>query len=147
MSPDQKRAKDLYIKGRKPSEIAEELELSMSTVYKWIKDEKLGFEKDKRIANFSVDAMSEMLLGAYKEMIVDISENPLKLQNSGIADSVLKVVKAIKSLEKDVDYLGISADVVMKATELIKDEYPNYLENWKNIVPRLLEHLEEEYGK
>ena len=42
MSPDQKRAKDLYIKGKKPSEIAEELELSISTVYKWIKDEESG---------------------------------------------------------------------------------------------------------
>ena len=107
MSPDQKRAKDLYIKGKKPSEIAEELELSISTVYKWIKDDKLAFEKDKRIANFSVEAMSELLLGAYKEMIVDIAENPLKLQNAGIADSILKVVKAVKSLEKDVDYLDL----------------------------------------
>ncbi len=147
MSPDQKRAKDLYIKGKKPSEIAEELELSIGTVYRWISKEELGFEKDKRIANFSVEALSEMLLGAYKEMIVDIAENPLKLQNAGTADSVLKIVKAIKSLEKDVDYLGVSADVIKKATELIRDEYPNYLENWKNIVPRLLEHLEEEYGK
>ncbi len=147
MSPDQKRAKDLYIKGKKPSEIAEELELSISTVYKWIKDDKLAFEKDKRIANFSVEAMSELLLGAYKEMIVDIAENPLKLQNAGIADSILKVVKAVKSLEKDVDYLGISADVIKKATELIMNEYPKYVDNWKEIVPRLLEHLEEEYGK
>ena len=74
MSPDQKRAKDLYIKGRKPSEIAEELELSIGTVYKWIKDEKLCFEKDKKVANFSVEAMGELLLIAYKEFIIDISE-------------------------------------------------------------------------
>ncbi len=147
MSPDQKRAKDLYIKGRKPSEIAEELELSIGTVYRWIRDEKLGFEKDKRVANFSVEAMGELLLIAYKEFLIDISENPKKLQDPAVADSIVKITKSIKSLEKDVDYLGISADVIKKATELIRDEYPNYLENWKNIVPRLLEHLEEEYGK
>ncbi len=147
MSPDQKRAKDLYIKGKKPSEIAEELELSISTVYKWIADKELSFKKDKNIANFSVDAMSELLLGAYKEFIVDISENPAQLKNPAVADSIIKITKAIKALEKDVDYLGISADVIKKATELIMEEYPNYIENWKEIVPRLLEHLEEEYGK
>ncbi len=147
MSPDQKRAKDLYIKGKKPSEIAEELELSISTVYKWIADKELSFKKDKNIANFSVDAMSELLLGAYKEFIVDISENPAQLKNPAVADSIIKITKAIKALEKDVDYLGISADVIKKATELIMEEYPNYIENWKEIVPILLEHLEEEYGK
>ena len=114
---------------------------------RWIRDEKLGFEKDKRVANFSVEAMGELLLIAYKEFLIDISENPKKLQDPAVADSIVKITKSIKSLEKDVDYLGISADVIKKATELIRDEYPNYLENWKNIVPRLLEHLEEEYGK
>lgn len=147
MSPDQKRAKDLYIKGKKPSEIAEELELSISTVYKWIKDEKLGFEKAKRLANFSVDAMGEMLLEVYKEFIVGLQDNPERLKDPATADSVIKMTKAIKSLEKDVDYLGVSADIIKKATELIREEYPNYLDDWKNIVPKLLEHLEEEYGK
>ena len=101
MSPDQKRAKDLYIKGKKPSEIAEELELSISTVYKWIKDEKLGFEKAKRLANFSVDAMGEMLLEVYKEFIVGLQDNPERLKDPATADSVIKMTKAIKSLEKE----------------------------------------------
>ena len=147
MSPEQKRARELYIKGKKPSEIAEEMDLSKTTIYKWIRDKELGFEKAKRLADFSVEAMGEMLLEVYKEFIVGLQDNPERLKDPATADSVIKMTKAIKSLEKDVDYLGISADVIKKATELIRDEYPNYLENWKNIVPRLLEHLEEEYGK
>lgn len=147
MSPEQKRAKELYIKGKKPLEIAEEMDLSKTTIYKWIRDKELGFEKAKRLADFSVDAMGEMLLEVYKEFIVGLQDNPERLKDPATADSVIKMTKAIKSLEKDVDYLGVSADVIKKATELIRDEYPNYLENWKSIVPRLLEHLEEEYGK
>ena len=147
MSPEQKRARELYIKGKKPSEIAEEMDLSKTTIYKWIRDKELGFEKAKRLADFSVEAMGEMLLEVYKEFIVGLQDNPERLKDPATADSVIKMTKAIKSLEKDVDYLGVSADVIKKATELIRDEYPNYLENWKNIVPRLLEHLEEEYGK
>ncbi len=50
MSPDQKRAKELYIKGKKPSEIAEELELSIGTVYRWISKESLVlFEEHIRL--------------------------------------------------------------------------------------------------
>lgn len=147
MSPEQKRAKELYIKGKKPLEIAEEMDLSKTTIYKWIRDKELGFEKAKRLANFSVEAMGEMLLEVYKEFIVGLQDNPERLKDPATADSVIKMTKAIKSLEKDVDYLGVSADVIKKVTELIRDEYPNYLDNWKNIVPRLLEHLEEEYGK
>lgn len=147
MSPEQKRAKELFIKGKKPLEIAEEMDLSKTTIYKWIRDKELGFEKAKRLANFSVEAMGEMLLEVYKEFIVGLQDNPERLKDPATADSVIKMTKAIKSLEKDVDYLGVSADVIKKVTELIRDEYPNYLDNWKNIVPRLLEHLEEEYGK
>lgn len=146
MSPEQKRAKELYIKGYQAKEIADELELHLSTVYRWINDKELGFKREKNLANFSVEGISELLIEAYKETILDISENPKKLQNAGVADSILKVVKAIKSLEKDVDYLGVSADIVKKTTELVKEEYPDFLEKWKEIVPRLLEKLEGDYS-
>ena len=146
MSPEQKRAKELYVKGYQAKEIADELELHLSTVYRWINDKELGFKREKNLANFSIESITEILLEAHKESILDISENPLKLQSPAIADSVLKVVKAIKGLSKDVDYLGISADIVKKVTELIKEEFPDFLEDWKKVVPRLLEKLEGDYS-
>ncbi len=146
MTENQEKAKELYIKNRSPDEIAKELNVHPSTVYKWIKDEELGFEEAKELANFSVDAMSEMLLEAYKKTILDIKKNPEKLQDSKVADSLLKVVKVIKGLDKNVDYLGIAGDVIKVATKLIREEFEEYFEAWKQIAPRLLEKLEEEYS-
>lgn len=146
MTEKQEIAKNMYVGGANAEEIAKEIDVHTSTVYKWIKDKNLGFEDAKELANLSIDAMGELLLEAHKKNLLELKKNPKELLKAGTADGILKVVKAIKSLKKDVDYLGVSADIVKKATEIIKEEHPEFLEDWKIVAERLLERLEEEYS-
>ncbi len=146
MTEKQEVAKNMYVKGANAEDIAKSIDVHPSTVYKWIKDKNLDFEDAKELANLSIDAMGELLLEAHKKSLLEIKKNPSQLLQAGTADGLLKVIKAIKSLKKDVDYLGVSADVVKKATEIIKEEHLDFLEAWKVVAEKLLERLEEEYS-
>ena len=71
----------------------------------------------------------------------------MKLQDSKIADSLVKVLSTIKKFDKDVDYLGAITDVMSEATEIIKTQFPSFLPNWQEVVPIIFSELEKKHGR
>lgn len=147
MTEEQVKARRLYSQGKEIKEINKLTKIPSRTLYAWKADVEQGWEKARRLAQLSPEALGDLLLESYKEAVLDIADNPIKLQNPSVADSLIKVVKAIKSFQKDVDYLGVGTDVIKKITILIKDEFPEHIGTWKKLTPRIFEILEEEYGR
>lgn len=146
MRKDKKeQAKELYCRGHTVEEIANIVSSPESTIYRWKNNE--DWEKAKRLYNLSLDEIQNILSGAIRETILDIEKNPLKLQDSKIADSLVKVLSTIKKFDKDVDYLGAITDVMTEATEIIKTNFPEMVEGWQKVVPTLFSELEKKYGR
>lgn len=146
LTPEQKVAKRMYVQGETVKRIALELDVNKSTIYRWIDNKELGFKKDKLLQNYSVEGLSELLIEAHKEALIEVHENPTMLLNPATADSLIKVVNAIKKMEKDVDYLGVTSDIIKKMTEIVKEEMPEHLEAFRAVIPLLMEKLQEEYS-
>jgi len=146
MRKDKKeQAKELFCRGHTVEEIANIVSSPESTIYRWKNNE--DWEKAKRLYNLSLDEIQNILSGAIRETILDIEKNPLKLQDSKVADSLVKVLSTIKKFDKDVDYLGAITDVMTEATEIIKTHFPEMVEGWQKVVPTLFSELEKKYGR
>lgn len=144
MKKDKKeQAKELFCRGHTVEEIANIVNTPESTIYRWKNNE--DWDKAKRLYNLSLDEIQNILSGAIRESILDIEKNPLKLQDSKIADSLVKVLSTIKKFDKDVDYLGAITDVMSEATETIKTKFPSFLQNWQEVVPVIFSELEKKH--
>ena len=45
---EQRKAKSLYAQGKTAVEIAKELNIGKSTIYRWISNDELGFKESKK---------------------------------------------------------------------------------------------------
>lgn len=86
------------MQGKSASEIAEVLKVGKSTIYRWIKNEALGFEESKKVADFSSKDMAGIIDESHKKLLIEISENPDRLLDPKVADALLKVSKVLENL-------------------------------------------------
>lgn len=96
---EQRKVKKLYIEGKTPKQIAEETKIALSSIYRWIKDPKLEFQKSKELADFSTSDMATIIDESHKKLLMEIAENPNKLLDPKTADSLCKVAKVLESLD------------------------------------------------
>lgn len=96
---EQRKVKKLYIEGKTPKQIAEETKIALSSIYRWIKDPKLEFQKSKELADFSTADMATIIDESHKKLLMEIAENPNKLLDPKTADSLCKVAKVLESLD------------------------------------------------
>lgn len=95
---EQRKAKSLYAQGKTAVEIAKELNIGKSTIYRWIGNDELGFKESKKMANFNAGDMAGIIDESHKKLLIQISENPDDLLNPKVADALLKVSKVLESL-------------------------------------------------
>ena len=95
---EQRKAKSLYAQGKTAAEIAKELNIGKSTIYRWIGNDELGFKESKKMANFNAGDMAGIIDESHKKLLIEISENPDKLLDPKTADALLKVSKVLESL-------------------------------------------------
>lgn len=96
---EQRKAKKLYIEGKTPKQIAEETKITLSTIYRWLKDPKLEFQKSKELADFTTADMANIIDESHKKLLMRIAENPDELLDPKTADSLCKVAKVLESLD------------------------------------------------
>ena len=94
----QRKAKSVYAQGKTAVEIAKELNIGKSTIYRWIGNDELGFKESKKMANFNAGDMAGIIDESHKKLLIEISENPNKLLDPKTADALLKVSKVLESL-------------------------------------------------
>ena len=96
---EQRKVKKLYIEGKTPKEISEETKVNLSTIYRWIKDPKLEFQKSKELADFTTADMANIIDESHKKLLMRIAENPDELLDPKTADSLCKIAKVLESLD------------------------------------------------
>lgn len=153
LSLEQRKAKSLYAKGLSAAEIAKTLKIGKSTIYRWIKDERLGFKESKKMADFNAGDMAGIIDESHKKLLIEISENPDKLLNPKTADALLKVSKVLESLgareekekaeeieENEVKGVLIIDDIRFKS---FKKKAEKIVEDHEQELSQSLEQLEE----
>lgn len=120
---EQRKAKSLYAKGKTAVEIAKELNIGKSTIYRWISNDELGFKESKKMANFNAGDMAGIIDESHKKLLIEISENPDKLLDPKTADALLKVSKVLESLgqRKEKEELDKQTEEEIRGVLIIDD--------------------------
>lgn len=110
--------KQLYLDGKDVPEICDMFTgLGTSTVYNWIKKEKWKELRESKVQQY-IDS-PDILMNALNTMLKELTEGKIEREDGTevpilsvpsavvqIADAVSKIVKSIKSLQKEKDYLS-----------------------------------------
>ena len=63
----------------------------------------MGFEESKKLAEFSTDDMVDIIDESHKKLLLEIAENPSKLLDSKVADSLCKVATVLERMAAKSD--------------------------------------------
>ena len=134
---EQRKAKSLYAQGKTAVEIAKELNIGKSTIYRWISNDELGFKESKKMASFDAGDMAGIIDESHKKLLIEISENPDKLLDPKTADALLKVSKVLESLgqRKEKEDLDKQTEEEVRGVLIIDDiTYENLKKTTKKTV-------------
>jgi uncharacterized protein YjcR len=130
---DRLNAKRLYIEENKEiSDIALQLDVPEKTVYRWRAEE--GWDKDRETMKLTgVSAYKNMMLIAVRQLEEMATSGEIDARK---ADALNKVIKAAKSLSKDIDKRGNILLGVGEFVTFMREEHSEFL---MTLVPYLTE--------
>jgi adenosyl cobinamide kinase/adenosyl cobinamide phosphate guanylyltransferase len=141
LKPEIKR---LYIDGKDVPEICSMFpKANDSTIYTWIRKESWKTLRDQKMKRFIKSP--EILMDTLEKMITGLDE---KIQDpdavSKAADSIVKIVKSIKTLSKDKDRLGSVLFVTGELGKHMNDQDNGYIfdEEFRTKFDKLLESFQ-----
>jgi len=153
--------KDLFLSGKDVPEICDMFTgLGTSTVYGWIKKERWKELRDSKVSQYVNSP--DILMNALHTMLKHLTEGTIKkedgtempiLSSPGavvqISDAVSKLVKSIKSLSKDKDYLGSIVFTIGLLSKYMNenDENALYDETFRDKLVKLLSGFQTECVK
>jgi adenosyl cobinamide kinase/adenosyl cobinamide phosphate guanylyltransferase len=130
-------AKKLFLKGTEVTDICKRLRLPKNTVYNWTKKEKWSDLRKSKIQ--SVSSAAEVLLDKLEKMIasLDVKQDADKMAKT--ADSIVKIIKSIKTLSKDADRFSAVIFVIGELGKYMNDSKSSYDEFFREKFDTLLE--------
>lgn len=66
--------------------------------------------------------------------------------NAGEVDRIVKIIKSIRVLQRDIDILGSTIKVVDELIYFLREKFPD--NDWQklfDVIPQFLEHIREKY--
>ncbi len=139
------KARELYIKNHSISLIAERLKVSIQTVYSWRKkdaDTDKDWDRAKRRYNMSPSELSTIFMESVKDMVIMVSEDPLKLADPKYADAITKCIASVKKIDPMYNYMGAALDLIRVTNQYLKKADPRLAKEMKNHWPAIKEELE-----
>lgn len=135
-------AEELYIHQKKTAqEICNILQISMSTIRRWIK--KYGWEdRKKRVEQSSWSAALSL-----QEVIPKLIQ---KLDNDASAsnvDALLKAIKSLKAIEKNTDIVGHALQIFRDFSIFLKETNKPAAEVLLDVVDPFIQYLIFKYEK
>jgi adenosyl cobinamide kinase/adenosyl cobinamide phosphate guanylyltransferase len=130
-------AKKLFLRGTEVTDICKRLRLPKNTVYNWTKKEKWSDLRKSKIQ--SVSSAAEVLLDKLEKMIasLDVKQDADKMAKT--ADSIVKIIKSIKTLSKDADRFSAVIFVIGELGKYMNDSKSSYDEFFREKFDTLLE--------
>lgn len=125
MAKDDKRteAERLYVKeGKSCTQIAQELDVSEGTIYRWKADaaalgETADWDTARRVYNMSPRELVAIYAEALKQWVVKIKQDPSLLSDGKIADAIAKHVSVLQKLDNRSQYMGVALDLIKIADQ------------------------------
>ncbi len=140
-------AKKLYVRGSSPKAISETLGVALQTVYSWRKqdsgDSVCDWDASRRRYNLSPAELGNIFIESVKDMILEVSADPLKLADVRYADAITKSLTAAKKINPYYNYLGAILDLIEKTDLYLKREDPPLAKKMREHWPRIKEELEQ----
>lgn len=137
-------AKRLYIEdGKAVKEIIELLGINEKTLYRWIQDGKWEKEKEE-IALTSINAYKQALKIAVDKLTKMAATGEI---NPAEADAIMKIVRSVKSLQKDVDNLGSILLMVAELTNYLSETSPEALQSLIPCLDGFRQAMSKKFGK
>lgn len=137
-------ARQLYVQDRKSiGEISKQLSVPEKALYRWRDDE--AWDKDlEALATTSINSLKDaflLIVRQLQEMVAD----PSKFTNANI-DKLSKTIKAIKSLEKDIDKRGNILAGLEEFVGFMRENHPADLNLVSQYLVEFSAHLVSKYG-
>lgn len=132
---------NLYRKNKDQKEIAEILGVSEQTISTWKK--KFDWESRKRKWLTSRQSISERVL----EQTADMAENMNLKENPGILDLINKATLTIERLDKSVDMLASTIQVMEDFIKYLHEHNPELGEGVQEALADFLVHQGNKYEK
>jgi DNA-binding transcriptional regulator LsrR (DeoR family) len=152
MAKENKRleAEKLYVKsGLSCASIAERLDVSEGTVYRWKaeaaeKSEALDWEAQRRVYNMSHRELFAIYTETVKNWIVQIQRNPELLADGKIADSIVKHISVLQKLDTRGQYKGVALELLKIINQWLAENQPELKARldpyWDSIFEALVEY-------
>lgn len=142
MNREQKIAqaeKMFIIEGKDIEEIARVIGYSRSSLYRIMKERNW---KERRLEyELSAIGIAEKLMRLLHDDVKNLSS-----LNTSEVDRIVKVIKSIKVLQRDIDILGSTIKVVDELIYFLREKFPD--NDWQklfDVIPQFLEHIREKY--
>ena len=139
------KARELYIKNNSITKIAKRLKVSVQTIYSWRKkdaDTDKDWERAKRRYYMSPSELSTIFMESVKDMVLQVSEDPLKLADPKYADAITKCIASVKKIDPMYNYMGAALDLMRVIDQYLKKTDPSLAKEMKNHWPTIKEELE-----
>lgn len=131
------------------ADIAKELGVSESTVYRWKaegaeKGELSDWDAQRRTYNMSPGEMVAIYAESVKAWLIQIKANPDKLADPKIADALSKHVSVMQKIDTRGQYLGVALDLIKTANEWLAEHAPEVKEamekHWESIYQAMVQY-------
>ncbi len=131
------------------ADIARDLGVSESTVYRWKaeaaeKGELADWDSQRRTYNMSPGEMVALYAESVKAWLVQIKNDPDKLADPKIADALAKHVSVMQKLDTRSQYLGVALDLIKVANDWLTEHKPDIKKSmdphWESIYQALVQY-------
>jgi len=147
--PERFEAKKLYIEdGLDLGEIGKRLNVPEATVRRWrLEDREAGTDWDQDREQIRMTSLS-----AYRETLKIAIDKLKRIATSGEidvkeADAIVKIIKAAKSLYKDVDNLGNILLAMTEFTDFLAEREPDLLTRLRPYLSEFGTTMQRKYSK
>lgn len=119
----EERFYELFVEqGKTAKEVSQILDIALSSCYRHIKNKNLKGKRDKWIT--TANTMSNQMRLSLPELLKKFQADP----NASTADAILKVIKSIKAIKKDSDYVGNALSVMKEFALYLRNVAPEKAE-------------------
>lgn len=139
------QAEKLYRKGLSVEQIAKELEVNTSTVYRWKKDssetEATDWDRLRELHNLAPSELYSIYFETFKDFLIDVRKDPRKLQEPKIADAISKHLSSMRKIDPTALYYGAMLDLIREINSYLQGKDPEVarllLPHWEGIKNHL----------
>ena len=143
LTPKQREAEKLYLKGENKSQIARLIGVSRHSINRW--EKKFQWKTIRSHLERTPQYIESILLLKLSEELENIKKK--KGLSGKDADNIAKISSAIKTLRRDSDKFGDIVQATGDLLDYLKEYHPKFATDLTNIMPEFTERMLKKYSR